>query len=58
MLGAILGVEISISEVQCKYKLSQNRSAVDRKQVIEQLQASGSTQMAESMRQYALPHDG
>ena len=58
MLGAILGVEISISEVQCKYKLSQNRYAVDRKQLIEQLQASGSTKLAESMHQYALLHDG
>ena len=50
MLGAIVGVEIAISEIQCKYKLSQNRSAQDQEQVVEQLQAKGSIQMAEAMR--------
>ena len=50
MLGAIAGVEISISEIQCKYKLSQNRSAQDRGQVIQQLEANGSKQLAEAMQ--------
>ncbi|MBL6999107.1 MAG: FMN-binding negative transcriptional regulator [Gammaproteobacteria bacterium] len=50
MLGAISGIEICISEIQCQYKLSQNRSAQDRTQVIQQLKANGSTQLAEAMQ--------
>lgn len=49
MLGAITGLEISIAEIQCKYKLSQNRSEQDREQVVEQLRANGSHQLAEAM---------
>ena len=49
MLGAIVGVEITITEIQCKYKLSQNRSAQDRKQVIERLNATGASIMAAAM---------
>ena len=50
MLGAIVGIEISISDIQCKYKLSQNRSQQDQQQVIAQLEANGSHQLAEAMR--------
>ncbi|MFT4819725.1 MAG: transcriptional regulator [Sulfitobacter sp.] len=49
MLSAIVGVEISISEIQCKYKLSQNRSAQDRAQVATQLDEVGSHKLALSM---------
>ena len=42
MLSAIVGVEVTVSEVQGKFKISQNRSAADRTAVIEQLEASGS----------------
>jgi len=49
MLSAIVGVEITISEIQCKYKLSQNRSAQDREQVITQLNEVGSHELASSM---------
>ncbi len=49
MLGAIVGVEVTISEIQCKYKLSQNRPPEDRAQVIEQLRAVGSNNLAEAM---------
>ena len=42
MLGAIVGVEVAVSEVQGKFKLSQNRPATDRAAVIAQLEASGS----------------
>ena len=42
MLNAIVGVEIVITEVQGKFKLSQNRPAVDRAPVIAHLDASGS----------------
>ena len=49
MLGAIVGIEITISEVQCKYKLSQNRSAQDQRKVIEKLKSIGSAELAEAM---------
>ena len=49
-LGAIVGLEINITQIQCKYKLSQNRSLLDRTQVIEQLEQRGSIQLAEAMR--------
>jgi len=48
-LNAIVGVEIAISEIQCKYKLSQNRSTQDRKQVVAQLNEIGSHELASSM---------
>ncbi len=54
MLGAIVGLEITIKEVQCKFKLSQNRSSKDRQQVVEQLQKKGSLKMAEAMRRSEL----
>ncbi|MGJ8670332.1 MAG: FMN-binding negative transcriptional regulator [Oceanococcus sp.] len=41
MLGNIVGIEISITEIQGKFKLSQNKSAVDRAAVSSQLQADG-----------------
>ena len=49
MLGAIVGIEITISEIQCQYKLSQNRSKKDQEKVIEKLLTSGSNQLAEAM---------
>jgi transcriptional regulator len=50
MLGAIAGLEISISDIQCKYKLSQNRSEQDRRQVVDRLKANDSVQLAEAMQ--------
>jgi transcriptional regulator len=49
ILNTIVGLEISISEIQCKYKLSQNRSAQDRLQVIAQLKELGSEELAKAM---------
>jgi transcriptional regulator len=49
MLGAIVGIEIHITEIQCKYKLSQNRSAQDQNQVIRQLKNNGAIQLAKAM---------
>lgn len=49
-LGAIAGLEIKIIQIQCKYKLSQNRSQQDKQQVIEQLEQRGSVQLAKAMR--------
>lgn len=51
MLRAIVAFEVAISEIQCKYKLSQNRPAQDRKQVIEQLQNRGAAELAKAMEQ-------
>jgi transcriptional regulator len=53
MLTAIVGVEIRITDIQCKYKLSQNRSAQDRVQVVEKLKSQGSTRLAEAMERNA-----
>lgn len=50
MLGAIVGIEVTIKEIQCKYKLSQNRPPEDREQVIKQLENKGSGNLAEAMR--------
>ena len=49
LLEAIVGVEIEITEIQCKYKLSQNRSDNDRRRVIEALKRQGLQSLAEAM---------
>jgi len=41
MLQAIVGLEITVEDIQGKFKLSQNRPVVDRLGVIEALQDSG-----------------
>jgi transcriptional regulator len=41
MLKAIVGLEIEITRLEGKFKLSQNRSAADRDGVVAQLTASG-----------------
>ena len=51
MLNGIVGVDVQITEVQCKFKLSQNRSTADQAQVIEQLRVGGSEQLAKAMEQ-------
>ena len=37
MLGAIVGFEIEVSRIEAKYKLSQNRTGADRKNIISHL---------------------
>lgn len=54
MLDAIIGVEITMTEIQCKYKMSQNRSPNDQQQVIEQLKQNGASALANAMTQYRL----
>ena len=49
MLQAIVGVEVTVSEIQCKYKLSQNRPARDRSRVAAALKENGSTALAAIM---------
>jgi transcriptional regulator len=52
MLGAIIGVEMPIAELVGKYKLSQNRSDVDRDGVLRGLttERPGDVALAEAMR--------
>ncbi len=50
MLGAIVGFEVDISDIQAQFKLSQNRSSQDRAQVIEALETIGSTELVKAMR--------
>lgn len=49
-LRAIVGVEVVISRVEAKAKLSQNRSAADVDGVIDGLQARGDTASADAVR--------
>lgn len=50
MLNAIIGIEINITDIQCKYKLSQNRPESDRLQVIEEHKNRGSTQLSQATK--------
>jgi len=50
MLKAIVGVEISIDEIEAKYKLSQNRPVTDQQGVVDHLDELGSTALAAAMR--------
>ena len=54
MLKAIVGVEIEIEEVQCKYKLSQNRPTQDHQAVIDKLDELGSKSLVNAMRKTLL----
>lgn len=38
MLGGIVGLEVEITDIQCSFKLNQNRSLVDQQQVADQLE--------------------
>lgn len=49
MLDAIVGIDIEISDIHCTYKLSQNRPAEDRANVIAELKARGSNALAAEM---------
>lgn len=51
MLGGIIGFEITISDIQAQYKLSQNKSETDRASVIDELEKLGSTELAKAMKQ-------
>lgn len=50
LLNAIVGIEIPIDEIQCKYKLGQNRTEADRRQVSDELESRGSVQLAQAMK--------
>ncbi len=53
MLRGIVGIEIEITEIQGKYKLSQNRPSEDQQQVIRLLRDRGSYQLADEMERQA-----
>jgi len=50
MLKAIVGIEVSINEIQCAYKLGQNRPE-DQQQVANELEKIGSHKMAQAIKQ-------
>ena len=52
MLGAIIGIELPIAELVGKWKLSQNRTALDREGVLRGLATEGpqAVRLAEAMR--------
>lgn len=52
-LRAIVGIELVISRVEAKFKLSQNRPAVDVEGVIDGLRAAGDAELADAMRRHA-----
>lgn len=50
MLKAIVGIELDIIDVQCKFKLSQNKSEKDQHNVIAELEQQGEGLLANQMR--------
>jgi transcriptional regulator len=52
MLGAIVGFEIEVGQLDGKFKLSQNRP-VEIPRVVERLEASGEKALAQLMREHA-----
>jgi transcriptional regulator len=51
MLGAIVGIEITLGSIVGKWKVSQNRSAADRAGVVEGLvREHGDTALADEVR--------
>jgi transcriptional regulator len=50
LLNMIVGIEIKITEIQGKYKLSQNHSESNRKQIIKQLQKHGANKLSQAMK--------
>lgn len=57
MRRGIVGIEIDVTRIETKLKLSQNRSAEDRRRVVEALEGSGrpdDAALAAAMRRHAL----
>lgn len=49
-LSAVVGLEIDIEEIECKFKLNQNRSSQDRNQVVSELEKLGSWELAKAIK--------
>jgi transcriptional regulator len=47
---AIVGLEVTMSELQCKYKLSQNRPLADQKRIAERLWKNGLYKLSAAMK--------
>jgi transcriptional regulator len=56
MLNGIVGIELVIEEIQCQYKLNQNRSLAEQAEVATQLAQQGNVEMAEAMRAQSKLH--
>lgn len=54
MLDVIVGIEVDISDIQCKYKLSQNRPAEDQSGVADALERRGAEGLADAMKRNLL----
>ncbi|MGE6108091.1 FMN-binding negative transcriptional regulator [Aeromonas sobria] len=54
MVAAVVGIEIEITGLVGKFKLSQNKEEGDRLGVVDALQAKGQTALAEAMQQSPL----
>ncbi|MGD8350455.1 MAG: FMN-binding negative transcriptional regulator [Gammaproteobacteria bacterium] len=54
MLKAIVGIELEIDDIQCKYKLSQNRPVADHQPVIDHLDELGADSLVAAMRKALL----
>lgn len=50
LLNAIVGIEIDITDIQCKYKLSQNRPKEDRVQIIEEHKKRDSSKLSRATK--------
>ena len=50
LINMIVGIQINITEIQGKYKLSQNRSKNDQLKVIEELEKKGSIELSGTMK--------
>ena len=49
-LKSIVGLEVQVDEIECKYKLNQNRSKAEQSEVARRLEELGSTEVAQAMR--------
>ena len=52
MLSGIVGIEIKITSIQCKFKLSQNRSSQDQSNVQDRLAHGGHEALADAMNKF------
>ena len=50
LLNIIVGIEINITDIQCKFKLSQNRSITDQNNIVKELKYNGSSQLSQAMK--------
>ena len=50
MLGAIVGLEIDVERLEGKFKLSQNKQASDHQALMNTLESTGQTAMAQAMK--------